>query len=56
MQLAVMDHEETSANVLTGEEIELMPEYLVQSFETDDEKQLNANLMTAWRSQACHGF
>jgi hypothetical protein len=54
MQLAVVDHKETGANVLTGEEIELMPEYLVQSFETDDEKQLNANLMTARRSQAHH--
>ena len=55
MQLAVVDREETGANVLTGEEIELMPEYLVQGFETDDEKQLNANLMTARRSQARHG-
>jgi hypothetical protein len=55
MQLVVVDHGETGANVLMGEEIELMPEYLVQSFETDDEKQLNTNLMTAQRSQACHG-
>jgi hypothetical protein len=55
MQLAVVDRRETGANVLTGEEIELMPEYLVQSFETDDEKQLNTNLMTAQRSQARHG-
>jgi hypothetical protein len=55
MQLAVVDRGETGANVLTGEEIELMPEYLVQSFETDNEKQLNTNLMTAWRSQAHHG-
>jgi hypothetical protein len=55
MQLAVVDRGETGANVLTGEEIELMPEYLVQSFETDDEKQLNTNLMTAQRSQAHHG-
>jgi hypothetical protein len=55
MQLAVVDHRETGANVLTGEEIKLMPEYLVQSFKTDDEKQLNMNLMTAQRSQACHG-
>jgi hypothetical protein len=55
MQLVVVDHGETGANVLMGEEIELMPEYQVQSFETDDEKQLNMNLMTARRSQACHG-
>jgi hypothetical protein len=55
MQLAVVDRGETGANVLMGEEIELMPEYLVQSFETDDEKQLNTNLMTAQRSQAHHG-
>jgi hypothetical protein len=55
MQLVVVDCRETGANILTGEEIELMPEYLVQSFETNDEKQLNMNLMTAWRSQACHG-
>jgi hypothetical protein len=32
-----------------------MLEYLVQSFETDNEKQLNANLMKAQRSQAHHG-
>jgi hypothetical protein len=55
MQLAVVDCRETGANVLTGEEIKLMLEYLVQSFETDDEKQLNTNLMTARRSQARHG-
>jgi hypothetical protein len=55
MQLAVVDHRETGANILTGEEIKLMPEYLVQSFKTDNEKQLNMNLMTARRSQAHHG-
>jgi hypothetical protein len=55
MQLVVVDREETGANVLMGEEIKLMPEYLVQSFKTDDEKQLNVNLMTAQRSQAHHG-
>jgi hypothetical protein len=32
-----------------------MLEYLVQSFETDNEKQLNVNLMKAQRSQAHHG-
>jgi hypothetical protein len=47
--------DETGANIITGEEIELMLEYLVQSFETDNEKQLNTNLMTAQRSQAHHG-
>jgi hypothetical protein len=55
MQLAVVDHKETGANILMGEEIKLMPEYLVQSFKTDNEKQLNTNLMTAQRSQAHHG-
>jgi hypothetical protein len=38
MQLAVVDCRETGANILMGEEIELMLEYLVQSFKTDDEK------------------
>jgi hypothetical protein len=52
IQLAVVDRQETGAEALTGEEFELMPEYVVQGFETDGEKDMNANLMVARRNHA----
>jgi hypothetical protein len=52
MQLAMVEHRDGAADLLTEEQIELRPEDLCQGFETEPEKKLNANLMTFLREQA----
>jgi hypothetical protein len=52
MQLAVVERIDGATDALAEERIELPPEDLCQGFETEQEKKLNAKLMTTLREQA----
>ena len=50
--LAVVEKVDGAADMLTGEQFELGPDSLCLAFETNEEKKLNANLMTSLRGNA----
>jgi hypothetical protein len=50
--LAVVEKVDGAADTLTGEQFELGPDSLCLAFETNEDKKLNANLMTSLREDA----
>ena len=52
MILAVVQKVEGAADTLTGEQFELAPDSLCLAFETNEDKKLNAKLMTSLRENA----
>jgi hypothetical protein len=50
--LAVVEKMDGVADTLTGEQFELGPDSLCLAFETNEDKKLNANLMTSLRGNA----
>ena len=50
--LAVVEKVDGAANTLTGEQLELGSDSLGLAFETNEDKKLNANLMTSLRENA----
>jgi hypothetical protein len=50
--LAVVERVDGAADTLTGEQFELGPDSLCLAFETNEDRKLNANLMTSLRENA----
>jgi hypothetical protein len=50
--LAVVEKVDGTPDTLTGEQFELGPDSLCLGFETNEDRKLNANLMTSLRENA----